>query len=111
LTVSETRQWWPGRKLLGSRAEAFKLTSQGRLQTVVSEREALDSLIVHIKADSTADKSVLDSLGNRLKEWKLKEKNTPGNSKRLKRLSPRPPGVQRSTPLPNGRHCPLSGNR
>ncbi|MFM7155408.1 MAG: hypothetical protein ACKOZV_14910 [Bacteroidota bacterium] len=59
---------------LGSRAEAFKLTSQGRLQTVVSEREALDSLIVRIKADSTADKSVLDSLGNRLKEWKLKEK-------------------------------------
>lgn len=59
---------------LGSRAEALKLTSQGRLQTVVSEREALDSLIVRIKTDSTADKSVLDSLGNRLKEWKLKEK-------------------------------------
>lgn len=59
---------------LGSRAEALKLTCQGRLQTVVSEREALDSLIVRVKADSMADKSVLDSLGNRLKEWKLKEK-------------------------------------
>jgi hypothetical protein len=59
---------------LGSRAEALKLTCQGRLQTVVSEREALDSLIVRVKADSSAGKSVSDSLGNRLKEWKLKEK-------------------------------------
>ena len=59
---------------LGSRAEALKLTCQGRLQTVASEREALDSLILRIKADSTADKSVLDSLVNRLRDWKLKEK-------------------------------------
>ncbi|MEO0006365.1 MAG: hypothetical protein RJA20_561 [Bacteroidota bacterium] len=59
---------------LGSRAEALKLTCQGRLQSVVSEREALDSLILRIKSDSSASMSVSDSLGNCLKDLKLKEK-------------------------------------